>query len=127
MIRLLVVDDQPAVRKGLRMRLAAEPDLAVVGEAGDGEAALTMAQALHPDIVLMDLAMPRMDGVAATELLRDISRQTRVICLSIYDDEATQDRATAAGAAAFVSKRVQSEALIAAIRNVARGEAVASS
>jgi len=71
-VRILVVDDQPKVRQGLRMMLALEPDLAIVGEAEDGTQALTLARSLHPDVVLMDVAMPNLDGIAATS-----ARQSR--------------------------------------------------
>jgi DNA-binding NarL/FixJ family response regulator len=118
MIRLLIVDDQPAVRKGLHMRLAAEPDLSVIGEASDGEAALVLAQALCPDIVLMDVEMPHMDGIATANALREICPNTCVILLSIHDDTRTRSCAEKAGAAAFISKSVPADQLLAAIRQV---------
>ncbi len=119
MIRLLLVDDEPAVRKGLHMRLAAEPDFEVVGEAGDGETAVTLAQTLHPDVILMDIAMPAKNGITATEELHAMLPQIAVIMLSMYDDAATQERAERAGAAAFVPKRVPSDMLMAMIRQAA--------
>ena len=119
MIRLLIVDDQPAVRQGLRMRLGAEPDLEVVGEAADGEVALSSAQALCPDVVLMDVEMPHMDGIAATDTLRKLCPSTAVIVLSMYDDASTQERAERAGATAFVPKRVPTDMLMAKIRQAA--------
>jgi CheY-like chemotaxis protein len=76
MIRVLLVDDQPSIRRGLRMRLALEPDLTVVGEAGDGATAVALATALQPEVVLMDVAMPGMDGIAALQALR-AARETR--------------------------------------------------
>src|SRR5512137_2901023 len=90
MIRLLIVDDQPAVRRGLQMRLAVEPDLSVVGEAADGEAALALAQEVCPDVVLMDVEMPHMDGIAAANALRRICPDISVIMLSIHDDADTR-------------------------------------
>ena len=119
MIRLLIVDEQPAVRQGLRMRLAAEPDLEVVGEAADGEVALDSVQALCPDVVLMDVEMPHMDGIAATDTLRKLCPSTAVIVLSMYDDARTRARAEDAGAVAFVAKSLPTDTLLATIRQVA--------
>jgi DNA-binding NarL/FixJ family response regulator len=118
MIKLLIVDDQPAVRQGLRMRLAAEPDLEVVGEAADGEVALHSVRTLCPDVVLMDVEMPRMDGIAATDTLRKLCPSTAVIMLSIYDDVRTRARAEVAGAVAFVPKSAPAGMLLAAIRQL---------
>ncbi|GAC1429977.1 MAG: hypothetical protein NVSMB65_03470 [Chloroflexota bacterium] len=98
MITVALVDDQPAVRCGLRMRLALEPDLVVVGEAGDGAAALDLVARLHPNIVVMDVAMPVMDGLSATALLDKVAQYCAVIMLSIFDDAATRRRALDAGA-----------------------------
>lgn len=80
MITVLLVDDQPGVRRGLRMRLAVEPDLRVVGEAEDGEAAVALAAALCPDVVLMDVEMPRLDGIAATTAVRSVAPRARWSC-----------------------------------------------
>jgi DNA-binding NarL/FixJ family response regulator len=118
MIRLLIVDDQPSVRKAIRMRLAAEDDLLVVGEASDGEAALEQAVSLCPDVVPMDVEMSHMDGIAATCALRKLCPQISVVMLSIHDDPLTQARARDAGAAAFVAKSMPPDALLAAIRRV---------
>src|ERR1700687_3195490 len=104
MIRLLLVDDQPSVRQGLRMRLTLEPDMTVVGEASNGREAMTLVQQLAPDIVLMDVEMPGMDGITATFEMRASSPQSAVVMLSICDDVSTRARAQAAGAAAFVHK-----------------------
>src|SRR5689334_13051192 len=98
MIRILLVDDQPTMRSGLRMRLELEPDLAVVGEAGDGAAAVALARETHPDVVIMDLEMPVMDGISATIALRAVAPASAVVVHSLYDDAATQARARAAGA-----------------------------
>jgi DNA-binding NarL/FixJ family response regulator len=122
MIGLLLVDDLAAVRSGLRMRLALEDDLIVLGEAEDGTLALELARELRPDIVLMDAEMPRMDGIAATVALRAALPQVIVIILSLNDDAASRDRALAAGATAFVSKRTTDTALIGAIRQVCYGQ-----
>ena len=119
MIRLLLVDDQPAVRRGLEMRLLLEPDLLVVGEASNGKEALALGQTLFPDVVLMDIEMPEMDGITATAALHTAVPQTAVIMLSIHDDATTRARAQAAGAVAFVEKRGTAEGLLVAIRQVA--------
>ena len=126
MIRLLVVDDQPAVRRGLRVRFHLEPDMQVVGEASTGREALTLAQTLAPDVVLMDLEMPGMDGIEATAALRTIVPQSAVVILSIHTERQTRIRAQAAGAVAFVEKRGTTDTLLAAIRQAARqtGESI---
>src|SRR6266545_6139908 len=119
MIRLLLVDDQPGTRRGLRMRLALEPDLVVVGEAADGAAAIPLARDLSPDVVIMDVEMPVMDGIRATSQLREIAPKTSVVILSLYDDPATRARANEAGAVAFVAKQCMEEPLLSAIRQAA--------
>lgn len=116
MIRLVLVDDQPSVRKGLRMRLTAEPDRIVVGEASNGREAIILVQQLAPDIVLMDVEMPEMDGIAAAAMMRASLPQSAVVMLSIHDDDATRARAHAAGATAFVTKSGAIEVLVATIR-----------
>ena len=119
MIRVLLVDDQPAARRGLRVRFHLEPDLEVVGEASTGREALTLAQTLTPDVVLMDIEMPGMDGIEATAALRTIVPQSAVVILSIHDDVQTRGRAQAAGAVAFVEKRGGTDRLLSAIRQAA--------
>jgi DNA-binding NarL/FixJ family response regulator len=119
MIRLLIVEDQPAVRKGLLMRLAAEPDLLVVGEAPDGAAALDVAACLCPDVVLIDIEMPDMDGIATASALRSIYPHASVIILSMHDDALTRSRAKEAGVAAFVGKSMPADTLLTTIRQVA--------
>jgi DNA-binding NarL/FixJ family response regulator len=116
MIRLLLVDDQMSVRHSLRMRLGLEPDLQVVGEASTGREALSLVQRLAPDVVLMDVAMPDLDGLEATEELRTRCPTSAVVILSIADDAQTQARARAAGAVAFVAKSGATEKLLSAIR-----------
>ena len=120
MIRLLIVEDQPGVRQGLHMLMDAESDLLVIGEAADGKAALDLATALRPDVVLMDVEMPRMDGIAATSALRLSQPRAAVIILSLHDDALTRARAKEAGAAAFVAKSMPADTLLTAIRQVAR-------
>lgn len=118
-IRLLLVDDEQAVRRGLRMRLTMEPDFAVVGEAGDGQAALAAVTDVQPDVVLMDLYMPVLDGIEATAALRDAGASCAVVMLTMQDDAATRARAHAAGAIGFVSKHQIEGELAGAIRAAA--------
>jgi DNA-binding NarL/FixJ family response regulator len=119
MIRVLLVDDQPAARRGLRVRFHLEPDLQVVGEASTGSEALTLVKELKPDVVLMDVEMPGMDGIEATAVLRTVAPQSAVVVLSIHTDRQTRIRAQAAGAVAFVEKRGTPDTLLAAIRQAA--------
>jgi DNA-binding NarL/FixJ family response regulator len=119
MIRLVLVDDQPSVRQGLRMRLTLEPDMTVVGEASNGREAMILVQQLAPDIVLMDVEMPEMDGISAAVVMHASIPQSAVVMLSIYDDSSTRARARAAGAAAFLSKSGAIELLVATIRQTA--------
>lgn len=118
MITLVIADDQPAVREGLRMRLGLETDMKVVGEARDGQEAVDIASRLQPDIVLMDMEMPRMDGLTAARNLSRLAANSRVIMLTMYDDETSRRRARDSGAAAFVSKLAEDEVLVHAIRAV---------
>jgi len=119
MIRVLLVDDQPEVRRGLRVRLQLEPDMLVVGEASTGREALTLAPALTPDVVLLDIEMPGMDGIEATAALRTVVPLSAVVILSIHTDRQTRMRAQAAGAVAFVEKRGTTDTLLSAIRQAA--------
>lgn len=119
MITLILVDDKPEIRRGLRMCLMLEPDFAVIGEAGDGAQALALAQLLHPDVALMDVEMPRMDGIAATAEWTARHLPGAVVILTIHDDPLTRSRAMAAGAAAFVPKGESPAALAQAIRGAA--------
>jgi DNA-binding NarL/FixJ family response regulator len=119
MIRVLLVDDQPVVRRGLRVRFQLEPDMQVIGEASTGSEALTLAQILTPDVVLMDIEMPDMDGIEATVALRTVVPQSVVVILSIHTDRQTRMKAQAAGAFAFVEKRGTTDILLAAIRQAA--------
>ncbi|CAA9580097.1 MAG: Two-component transcriptional response regulator, LuxR family [uncultured Thermomicrobiales bacterium] len=116
MITVLLVDDQPTMRSGLRMRLELEPDMAVVGEAGDGAAALALARETRPDVIIMDLEMPIMDGFTATAAIRSAVPESAVVVHSLYDDAANQARARAAGAVAFIGKHRLEAPLLAAIR-----------
>ena len=122
MIRILLVDDQALFREGLHTLLSVQPDLQVVGEAGNGEEALRQAAALHPDVVLMDLRMPVLDGVAATRRLHETQPDSRVIMLTTFDDDEYVFEGLRAGAVGYLLKDVPSEKLIEAIRAAARGE-----
>ncbi len=119
MIRILLVNDQVAVRHGLRMRLALEPDMLVVGEARDAEGALALAPVVRPDVILMDVEMPRIDGISAAAGLRDAVPSAAVVMLSIHEGPSIRARARAAGAAAFVGKHEAGDQLLPAIRRAA--------
>ncbi|RZS87455.1 LuxR family two component transcriptional regulator [Motilibacter rhizosphaerae] len=122
MIRLVVVDDQDLVRDGLRALLDAEPDLEVVGTAGDGEAAVATVLETRPDVVVMDIRMPRLDGIAATRRLQQLASPARVLALTTFDlDDLVYD-ALAAGASGFLLKDVRAADLAAAVRTVAAGD-----
>jgi DNA-binding NarL/FixJ family response regulator len=117
-IRLVLVDYQQAVRRGLKMRLALEEDLEVVGEAGDATEAILLARALRPDVIVMDVEMPGVSGMGAIERLRAVAPRSAVVVFTLRDDTATQEQIRAAGAA-FVAKHRTEETLLAAIRGVA--------
>jgi DNA-binding NarL/FixJ family response regulator len=118
-IRILLVDDEQNVRKGLRMRLTLEPDIEIVGEAADGAAALAVAQDARPDVIVMDVQMSGMDGIAATTLIRESIPACAVVMLSMHDGVADRLRAKAAGACAFVAKHDADRRLVEAIRQAA--------
>jgi two-component system response regulator NreC len=121
-IRLLVVDDHPVVRAGLRMLLAAQPDMEVVGEAADGRTAVERAVELRPDVVVMDLTMGDMDGLAATREIVNRLPRTRVVVLTMHDNEEYLRQALKAGAAGYVLKEAVDTEIAVAIRVVQRGE-----
>ncbi|WP_406673757.1 response regulator transcription factor [Nonomuraea sp. N2-4H] len=121
-IRVLLADDHALVRRGFKLMLEAQPDLGVVGEAADGEQAVELAGRLRPDVVLMDLHMPGMDGVRATELITAGLPQVRVLALSTFDLDENVVAALRAGAAGFLPKDVSPEELIEGVRVVHRGE-----
>jgi DNA-binding NarL/FixJ family response regulator len=118
-IRLFLVDDERHVRQGLRMRLGMEPDIVVVGEAADGASAIDQIPATQPDVVLMDVNLPGLDGIAAAARLRDVSPGCAVVMLSMHDDSRTRERARLAGAHEFVGKHDIDTALTSAIRAAA--------
>ena len=121
-IRILLVDDQTLFREGMRSLLSSQRDLDVVGEAGDGEEALRQAARLRPDVVLMDLRMPRLDDVAATRRLRAEQPACRVIALTTFDDDEYVFKALRAGAAGYLLKNISSAKLFEAIRVTAQDE-----
>jgi DNA-binding NarL/FixJ family response regulator len=121
-IRILLVDDQPLFREGLRTLLSVHSDFEVVGEAGNGEEALQLARSLLPSVVLMDLQMPVLDGVAATRRLKAEQPESRVIVLTTFDDDEMVFDGLRAGALGYLLKDVPSEKLGEAIRLAARGE-----
>ncbi len=126
MIRVLVVDDQPLMRLGFRMILSAQSDLQVVGEAGNGHEAVRLTAELGPDVILMDVQMPGMDGVTATrQILRD-GHDARVLILTTFDLDEYAFAGLKAGASGFLLKDVPPAELIGAIRSVASGDAVVS-
>ena len=115
-IRVLLVDDQSGVRAGLKMRLALEPDITIIGEAGDGAEALIETLQRHPDVVVLDYQMPGMDGPDVITSLRDSGWHGVIVMLSLHDDAAHRSAAAHAGAHAFVSKNEPCERLIDQIR-----------
>ena len=123
MIRVLLVDDQSLLRMGFRLILEAEPDLEVVGEAADGATGVSMASSLHPDVVLMDVRMPVMDGIQATAAIT-ASRSSKVLILTTYDLDQYVFAGLKAGASGFLLKDAPPDELTSAIRTVAAGEAV---
>lgn len=121
-IRVLLVDDQPLFREGLRTLLSVQPELEVVGEAGNGEEAVHRVKALHPQVVLMDLRMPVLGGVEATRRVRAAAPDCRVIVLTTFDDEEEVFDALRAGAVGYLLKDAPSAQLAEAIRAAARGD-----
>ena len=124
MITVLLVDDQPLLRTGFRMIVDAEPDLRVVGEAADGLDAVAEVQRLRPDVVVMDIRMPRLDGVGATSRILASADPPRVLILTTFELDEYVVAALRAGASGFLLKDAPAERLVDAIRVVARGEAV---
>jgi NarL family two-component system response regulator LiaR len=121
-IRVLVVDDQAIVRRGVRALLDTEPDIEVVGEAGDGAEAVRLVERLHPDVALMDLVMPGMDGLEAIRLLAEQDLGTRIIVLTSFASDENVFPAIKAGALGYLLKDSEPEDLVRAIRQVHRGE-----
>lgn len=124
MTTVLLVDDHPVVREGLRGMIDAEPDLSVVGEAGSGTEAMSMAQSLCPDVILMDLRMPDVDGVTATERILATSPGIRIVVVTTYESDSDILRAVEAGAAGYLLKDATRAELAAAVRDAADGKTV---
>lgn len=122
-IRVLIADDHTIVRSGVRLLLEGEPDMQVVGEAITGEAAIEMAEALRPDVILMDIAMPGVDGIEATRRVKSASPQVGVLVLTMHRSDEHFFAMLKAGASGYVLKAADTHELLGAIRSVARGEA----
>jgi DNA-binding NarL/FixJ family response regulator len=123
-IKVLLVDDQTLIRQGIRLLLEIEADIQVVGQAANGREALQQVEALHPDVVLMDVRMPEMDGVTATRLLSERFPEVKVIILTTFEDDETVFEGLKAGASGYLLKDISSEEMAQAVRRVAAGEAL---
>ena len=124
MIKVLLVDDQTLIRQGIRLLLEIEPDIQVVGQAANGRAALEQVEVLQPDVVLMDVRMPEMDGVAATRELSAHHPEVKVIILTTFEDDETVFEGLKAGARGYLLKDISSEEMAQAVRKVAGGQAL---
>jgi DNA-binding NarL/FixJ family response regulator len=123
-IKILIADDHAVVREGTRRILEQEPDMEVVGEAGDGEEAVNLAASLKPDVAIIDIAMPKLDGIEATKRIKATWPSINVLILSAYDDDQFIFSLLEAGAAGYLLKSIRSRELIDAIRAVYSGESV---
>ncbi|MER6944155.1 response regulator transcription factor [Nonomuraea sp. NPDC000554] len=123
-VRVVLADDQPLVRAGLRMVIAGSPDVDVVGEAGTGTQAIQLARELRPDVVLMDIRMPGMDGIEATQVITAGSPAARVVILTTFDDDDNVYAALRAGASGFLVKDMALDDILAAVHVVAAGDAL---
>jgi two-component system, NarL family, response regulator NreC len=120
-VRVFLVDDHMVLREGLKALITAQADMAVIGEAGDGETAWQQINASRPDVVIMDISMPTMNGIQATERLKQVCPEVKVLVLSVHDDTSYLRQMLAVGAAGYILKHTAAEALIQAIRIVAAG------
>jgi NarL family two-component system response regulator LiaR len=123
-IRILLADDHVLVREGTRQLLEREDDLTVVAEASDGEEAVSMVRAYHPDVALVDIAMPKLNGIGATRQIKSFAPSTAVLVLSAYDDDQYVFALLEAGAAGYLLKNVRGRDLVEAVRSVHSGESV---
>jgi DNA-binding NarL/FixJ family response regulator len=123
-IRILIADDHAVVREGTKQIMTQEPDMEVVAEAGDGEEAVRMVGTTKPDVVIMDVAMPKVDGISATKQIKSLYPKTAVLVLSAYDDDQFVFSLLEAGAAGYLLKSVRGHELVQAIRAVHAGESV---
>ena len=121
-IRVLLADDHAVLRSGLRLLLDAQPDLHVVGEANDGREALALAASLKPDLILLDLTMPGLSGMEALPAIRKAAPETRLLILTMHDDEGYLRQALRSGATGYVLKKAADAELVSAVRAVMRGE-----
>jgi DNA-binding NarL/FixJ family response regulator len=122
-LRILLADDHHVVRAGLKALINNQPDMEIVGEAGDGRAALASAEQLAPDVVVMDLTMPVMGGVEATKRIKETHPAIRILALTVHEDQGYVERILQAGASGYVLKRAVADDLIHAIRTVGKGRA----
>jgi len=122
MIRVLLADDHETVRQGLKLLIDGQSDMRVVGEAGDGEAAVAQVPVLQPDVAVLDISMPRMNGLAAARAIREAGPATAIVALTRYSDAAYVKELLAAGASGYVLKQSASSELLDAIRAAARGK-----
>ena len=120
-VRILIVDDHAVVRAGLRMLLSADPEMEIVGEAGDGNEALRMSRDLNPDVVLMDISMPDMNGIEATKRIKTLCPAVAVLALTMHEDDQYFFEMLAAGASGYVPKRAAPKDLTSAIQAVKNG------
>jgi DNA-binding NarL/FixJ family response regulator len=120
-IRIVIADDHGILRAGMRALLSAEPDFQVVGEAEDGSAAVQLAARLHPDVALLDISMPILNGIQAIKPLKEQSPETRVLILTLHEDESLLRQAIANGASGYIVKRAVGSELTNAIRSVCAG------
>jgi two-component system response regulator NreC len=120
-IRILIADDHGVMRAGLRAMLDAEPAVQVIGEAANGEETLNLSNELHPDIVLLDIGMPDMDGIEVTRSMTKLSPPVKVLILSVYEEESLLREAIRAGASGYIVKRAAGDELIDAIQAVSKG------
>jgi DNA-binding NarL/FixJ family response regulator len=127
MIRVLIADDHPAVRSGLKAILTKAEDIELVGEAGDGQEAVRLAQQLQPDVVVLDITMPRLNGFQAIAQLRRVGVATEVVILSVHNEEALVQQALQHGAVGYVLKHSSTAELIQAIRSAQQGQRFFSS
>lgn len=123
-IRVLLVDDHAIMREGIRMILSQDPDIEVVGEAGDGHEAIELVGQLHPDIALMDINMPKLGGIEATKVIRERNPDVRVLILSMYESEEYILPILKVGASGYVLKRTAAKELVAALKGVMQGQVI---
>src|SRR5580704_11798878 len=122
MLRILLADDHAMVRKGFRLILSAQSDMQIVGEASNGREAVELAEKLHPDVVVMDVTMPELNGIEATRRIAESAPRTRVLALSMHKDSVYVREILRAGARGYLLKDSADADLIAAVRSVAKGE-----